>query len=105
MLQKNVGLAAMVLASVPAAPVFRFVMYVPFVKFDEVALPKAAVIIGRGTSPATPETFAKVFPLPAAMFLARLPCAFLNSFRNPFSTVLTSLMLYPSHWCRDRLPT
>src|SRR5581483_696158 len=84
-----------VLAKEPAAPVLRYVRNVPLEKFD-VALPKAAVMMGSGTSPGRPR-FANVFPLPAALFTARLFCALWNSFRNPFSKILTSLMLYPSH--------
>src|SRR5690242_13797011 len=95
---------AKVFANVLAAPVFRFVINVPFEKFGEVGLPNAAAKIGKGASPVMPR-LANVLPRPAARFTARLFCASLNSFRNPFSIMFTSLRLYPSHWCSDKFPT
>src|SRR5690348_12829336 len=103
MLQKKLMLLpepAKVFANVPAAPVFRFVIRAPLEKFGEVELPNAAAKIGSGTSPGKPR-LANVLPRPAARFTARLFCAFLNSFKNPFSMIFTSLRLCPSHWCSD----
>src|SRR5438132_5429187 len=75
--------------------------YVAFVKLDDVYLlgsdtlappspEKYARYVGSGDVPAAP-VYANVLPRPAAMFAWRLACAFLNSPRNPFSTMLNSL--------------
>ena len=54
-----------------------------------------ASMIGSGEVPVPAPLYANVLPLPAAMFAARFAWASLNSSRNPFSTVLYSLICRP----------
>ena len=65
---------------------------------------KYARMIGSGDVPGAP-VYANVLPRPAAMFACRLACAFRNSFRKPFSTMLISLMLFCTQSSTWRLPT
>src|SRR5580765_5044959 len=65
---------------------------------------KYARMIGSGLVPGMP-VYAKVLPLPAAMFAAMFDWAFRNSLRNPFSTTLISLMFDCTQSSTWRLPT
>src|SRR3954468_12963350 len=61
-------------------------------------------MIGSGLVPGIP-VYAKVLPLPAAMFAAMFDCALRNSLTNPFSTMLISLMFDCTQSSTWRLPT
>ena len=65
--------------------------------------PNAASKIGRATWPGS-ELFANPVR-PFARLIARFCCAFLNSSRNPFSKMFTSLKSYARHKLWPRLPT
>ena len=60
--------------------------------------------MGSGEVPGAP-VYAKVAPRPAAMFAARLACAFLNSLRKPFSKMSISLTFTLANASRARVPT
>src|SRR5438874_8799223 len=95
-LHMKVDVKASVFAKAPATPLFRKVRNVPLVKLAEVGEPKAAVMIGNALLLPHPAIGLK-WPThagpPVALLMARLACAALNSFRKPFSKMLTSLRL------------
>jgi hypothetical protein len=59
--------------------------------------PNAASNIGRGSSPGLPVLSANVVP----PLIARLVCAFLNSFKKPFSKIFTSFRSKVCHMCTE----
>src|SRR6266568_2730182 len=100
-LHMKVLLFASVLANAPATPLFRKVMKVPLLKPELAERPlNAADRIGSGAWPGSP-LFAKLqagFPGSphfgfAAIKSFKLFCALRNSFKKPFSKMLTSLRL------------
>src|SRR5215469_7468761 len=99
--QNHCGLVATELANAPACPVCNWLINDPLVNWV-VSAEKAAFIIGRGMVPATPPLLLSAKLVPP--FKAKFACAFLNSFRNPFSKIFTSLGLMLIHCRRLRLP-
>jgi hypothetical protein len=65
---------------------------------------KKARNAGSGAVPGAPVN-ANVLPRPAAMFAFRLACAWRNSLRKPFSTMLNSLLSSCRHPLSAREPT
>src|SRR5215469_3711798 len=99
--QNHCGVVASALANDPTCPFCKLVINPPLVNWV-LSAEKAASIIGRGMVPATPPLLLSAKLVPP--FMAKFACAFLNSFRNPFSKTFTSLGLMLIHCRRLRLP-